>query len=105
MNVYLNQSDETHKVWERSKNDTVETLTINVVTGALIGSESKENYITLSGNIWDDDLAGNPNDHLCNLNSGVKIYQKDVGKRLTNVFTGGDRQCEYLEVTKFTLAE
>ncbi|MDE1351368.1 hypothetical protein L9W80_14545 [Vibrio aestuarianus] len=96
------------QVWKRTaSNPTDATLNLKVEPShPFMTSEHRDNYITLSGSIWDEDVgASGTDDRLCNLKDDVKLYQSQVGEEIRNVFTGGDRDCDYLKITKFEPAQ
>ncbi|CAH8201843.1 conserved exported hypothetical protein [Vibrio aestuarianus] len=96
------------EVWRRRSSDaTGSTLNLKVEPShPFMTSEHRDNYITLSGEIWDEDIGGTgTDDRLCNLDDDVKLYQSQVGDRIRNVFTGGERDCDYLEITKFEVVK
>ncbi|MDF9397819.1 MULTISPECIES: hypothetical protein [Vibrio] len=103
----MNGQEVNLQVWKRaSNNPTNSTLNLKVEPShPFMTSDSRDSYITLSGEIWDEDMAGQQNDRLCNLKEGVRLYQSQVGERIHNVFERGLGHCDYLEITKFELAK
>lgn len=104
----LNGKDVDLVVWDVSESNHLETNTVRVhPSSPFITSELKENYITLTGDISDYDSVGS-NDHLCTVDSKVKIYQSDVGKEFNKnndgIFYGGG-DCIYLKLTRFELVK
>lgn len=93
------------EVWKRTaSNPTGSTLDLRVEPNyPFMASDSRDSYITLSGSIWDDDLAGQQDDRLCNLKEDVRLYQSQVGQRIYNAFERGLGHCDYLEITRFEL--
>lgn len=95
-------------VWDIDDDDYLsDTNTIRVQPGfPFLASELKDNYITLEGEIRDDDGATS-DDRLCYIDSNVLIHQSDVGKEFTRdgdgIFYGGDHDCRYLKLTRFEL--
>ncbi|KOE81982.1 hypothetical protein ACS86_12360 [Vibrio alginolyticus] len=104
----INGQEVNLEVWRRtSGNPTGSTLNLRVEPShPFMTSERRDNYITLSGDIWDEDLGGDStDDRLCNLKDDVKLYQSQVNERISNVFTGGKKDCNYLIITKFEPAQ
>ncbi|CAH8216527.1 hypothetical protein [Vibrio aestuarianus] len=103
----INGQEVNLQVWRRTtSNPTGSTLNLKVEPSyPFMASDSRDSYITLSGEIWDKDLAGQQNDRLCNLKEDVRLYQSQVGERIRNVFEKGLGHCDYLEITKFEFAK
>ncbi|CAH8184156.1 hypothetical protein [Vibrio aestuarianus] len=103
----INGQEVNLQVWKRTaSNPTGATLDLRVEPNyPFMTSDSRDSYITLSGSIWDDDLAGQQNDRLCNLKEDVRLYQSQVGERIYNAFERGLGECDYLEITKFEFAQ
>ncbi|MDE1345083.1 hypothetical protein [Vibrio aestuarianus] len=103
----INGQEVNLQVWRRTtSNPTGSTLNLKVEPShPFMTSDSRDSYITLSGEIWDNDLAGQQDDRLCNLKEDVRLYQSQVGERIRNVFEKGLGHCDYLEITKFELAK
>ncbi|MDE1331090.1 hypothetical protein [Vibrio aestuarianus] len=104
----INGQEVNLQVWKKtSSNPTGSTLNLRVEPShPFMTSERRDNYITLSGSIWDEDLGGTgTDDRLCNLKDDVKLYQSQVGERIRNVFEKGLGHCDYLEITKFEVAK
>lgn len=104
----INGQEVNLEVWKRtSSNPTGSTFDLRVEPShPFMTSERRDNYITLSGSIWDEDVGGTgTDDRLCNLKDDVKLYQSQVGERIRDVFTGGEGDCDYLIITKFEPAQ
>ncbi|MDE1323674.1 hypothetical protein L9W97_00905 [Vibrio aestuarianus] len=103
----INGQEVNLEVWRKtSGSPTGSTLNLKVEPNyTFVTSERRDNYITLSGEIWDDDAWPQQDDRLCNLKEDVRLYQSQVGQRIYNAFEKGLGHCDYLTITKFEPAK